>query len=43
MTPGWSDCTTAADPGGVPGADVVAALKDLHDILAEAGSEWETS
>jgi hypothetical protein len=34
---------TAADPGDLPGADVMAALRDLHDILGEAGSGWETS
>lgn len=34
---------TAADPGDLQGADVMAALRDLHDILGGAGSGWETS
>lgn len=39
VVPGLERFITAADPGDVPGADVVAAVVELNDILGEAGPD----
>jgi uncharacterized protein YndB with AHSA1/START domain len=39
VVPGLERFITAADPGDVPGADVMAAVVELNDILGEAGPD----